>query len=121
VSTKGGSYARFRRALTTKNPLLVRTAAAELPRIELEDALDICLVLLDGDPERYPAAATRWHGRLSLERRLGLDESELALSALAALRGDGADAGAAALAELCRRHELPRAARAIEQWAYGRA
>jgi hypothetical protein len=121
VSVKGGSYARFRRALSTGNPLLVRAAAAELPRVELEDALSICLVLLQGDPARYPAAAARWHGRLSLERRLALDESELAISALGALRGAGADAAAAALAELCRRHEMPRAARSVEEWAAGRA
>ena len=39
VSIKGGSYARFRRALDTGNLTLVRAAAAELPTINLEDAL----------------------------------------------------------------------------------
>lgn len=121
MSIKGGSYARFRRALSTGNPLLVRAAAAELPHVDLGDALAICLVLLDGDPARYPSAAARWHARLCLERRLALDEAELALAALGALRGDGADAAAAGLAELCRRHELPEAVRAVEAWSGGRA
>ena len=59
VSIKGGSYQRFRRALEVGSPTLVRAAAAELPRIGLEDALAICLVLLDADRERFPAAAAR--------------------------------------------------------------
>ena len=59
VSIKGGSYQRFRRALEIGNPTLVRAAAAELPRIGLEDALGICLVLLEAEPERVPAAAAR--------------------------------------------------------------
>ena len=55
VSIKGGSYQRFLRALDVGNPTLVRAAAAELPQVGLEDALGICLVLLDGEPQTYPA------------------------------------------------------------------
>jgi len=50
VSIKGGSYARFRRALDTGNLTLVRAAAAELPRINLVDALRICVLLRAADP-----------------------------------------------------------------------
>ena len=69
MTSEGSPYSRFRRALETGNELLVLTAARELPRIALEDALRICLVLRDGDPERYDRAAVRWLGRFALEGR----------------------------------------------------
>ena len=52
VSIKGSSYARFQRALDTGNLTIIRTAAAELPRIELDDALRICQALTF-DPDAY--------------------------------------------------------------------
>lgn len=62
-----GSYARFRRALESGNLANVRAAAAELPTINLDDALRIC-ALYRADPSRYEAAVIRWLGRLCLER-----------------------------------------------------
>jgi hypothetical protein len=56
-------------ALETGNQSLVLAAARELPQIALDDALRICLVLRDGDPERYERAAVRWLGRFALEAR----------------------------------------------------
>jgi hypothetical protein len=41
VTSQGSAHARFRRALATRNPLLVRVAAAELGSISLADALSI--------------------------------------------------------------------------------
>ncbi len=116
VSIKGGSYQRFLRALDVGNPTLVRAAAAELPQVGLEDALGICLVLLDGEPATYPAAAARWHARLCLERHLGLDEAALATAALSGLTGERPQPAVAALAGLCRSHALPGAARRLEGW-----
>ena len=86
MTSEGSAYARFRRALETGNELLVVTAARELPRIELEDALRICLVLRDGDPERYERAAVRWLGRFALEARaVTIDALRAAADALDAL------------------------------------
>jgi hypothetical protein len=116
VSIKGGSYQRFQRALDVGNPTLVRAAAAELPRVGLEDALGICLVLLDSEPDRFPVAAARWHAKLCLERRLSLDEAALATAALGGLAGERPGAAVAALAGLCRSHALPGAARRLEGW-----
>ena len=116
MSIKGGSYQRFQRALDVGNPTLVRAAAAELPRVGLEDALGICLVLLDAEPERFPVAAARWHAKLCLERRLTLDEAALATAALGGLGGRRPQAAVAALAGLCRSHALPGAARRLEGW-----
>jgi hypothetical protein len=62
----------------------VLTAARELPRIALDDALRICLVLRDGDPER---AAVRWLGHFALEARdVTIEDLRLAAEALDALR-----------------------------------
>jgi hypothetical protein len=65
----GSPYTRFRVALESGNETLVTTAALELPYIALEDALRICLVYRDGDPDRYERAAVRWLGRFALEAR----------------------------------------------------
>jgi hypothetical protein len=69
VTSDGSPYARFRRALETGNELLVLSTARELPQIALDDALRICLVLRDGDRDRYERAAVRWLGRFALEAR----------------------------------------------------
>jgi hypothetical protein len=69
MTSDGNPYARFRRALATGNESLVIAAALELPRVALDDALRICLVLRGGDPARYERAAVRWLGRFALEGR----------------------------------------------------
>jgi hypothetical protein len=76
----GSPYVRFRRSLETGNPHLVLAAARELPQVALDDALRICLVLRDGDPDRYERAVVRWLGRLALEGR-GVTIAELRLAA----------------------------------------
>lgn len=61
---------------------------ARLAPISLPDALRICLMLPDQDPDRYEAAAVRWLGRLALEaRHATLDDLRLAADALADLPG----------------------------------
>lgn len=69
VTSDGSPYTRFRRALDTGNAALVIAAARDLPQIALDDALRICLILRDADPERYERAAVRWLGRFALEAR----------------------------------------------------
>lgn len=86
MTSDGSAYARFRRALETGNELLVLAAARELPRVALHDALRICLVLRDGEPERYERAAVRWLGRFALEAdRATIRDLRLAADALDAL------------------------------------
>lgn len=61
-------------------------AARELPQVALDDALRICMVLRDGDPNRYERAAVRWLGRFALEGRdITIAELRLAADALDAL------------------------------------
>ena len=82
VSIKGGPYQRFRRALAIGRLPLVLAAAAELPRLDVADALEVLLLIADQDEARYPRAAARWLGRLALERP-GVTLAELRLAAAA--------------------------------------
>lgn len=67
VSIKGSSYVNFRRALASGNLLLIRSAAAELPSVNLKDALAICAAFAAEEPGRYERAALRWIARFALE------------------------------------------------------
>ncbi len=86
VSIKGSPYERFRRALASGNLHLVHTAALELPKVHLDDALAICLLMGRQGDDRYDRAAVRWLARLSLETpRVGLDDLRRGLVAFDAL------------------------------------
>jgi hypothetical protein len=63
VPTRGSSV------LETGNLTLIRSAAAELPQVSLEDALQVCLAVRRTEPETYERAVVRWLGRFCLERR----------------------------------------------------
>jgi hypothetical protein len=69
VTSQGSAYARFRRALKTGNLTLIRNAAADLPRVDLGDALEVCLAIRQKEPERFERAALRWLARFCLQRR----------------------------------------------------
>jgi hypothetical protein len=93
VTSDGSPYSRFKRALQSGNELLVLSAARELPWIALDDALRICLMLRDGDPQRYERAAVRWLGRFALEARgATIDDIRSAAQALDELPDRAAEA-----------------------------
>lgn len=117
VTSQGSAHARFRRALATGNPLLVRAAAAELGSISLADALSICLVLLRAEPSRYGRAAVRFHTRLVQDvARLELEDAQIVLAALQGLRGPDAAGAGAALAEFFAALELADLQQRLEAW-----
>jgi hypothetical protein len=89
----------------------VRAAVANLPGPPaLDDALVICPLLLDQEPDRYERAAVRWLGRLLLEQRgVSLRHAELAAAYPAACADPARrDAASAALGELGRAVGLRR-------------
>ena len=87
MTSQGSAYARFRRALATGNLTLIRSAAAELPQIRLDDALHVCVLLRDREPQRYEAAAVRWIGRFCVEKHdVTLDDVDEARAAFALMR-----------------------------------
>jgi hypothetical protein len=89
VSDAGSAYSRFQRALTTGNLTIIRAAAAELPAIRLGDALQVCVLLRDREPERYERAAVRWIGRFCVERPdVTLEDVDHARAAFQIMRRD---------------------------------
>jgi hypothetical protein len=60
MSSQGSAYARFQRALKTGNLTLIRNAAAELPRLDLGDALAVCVTIRH--PSRSGSSARRCAG-----------------------------------------------------------
>jgi hypothetical protein len=88
VTSDGSPYARFRRALDLGRLPLVYAAAAELPRVELEDALEVCVLMArDGHPA-FERAAVRWVARLCLEKRVGIHDARCALALFETLAED---------------------------------
>jgi hypothetical protein len=93
---QGGSYTILRRALERGSLVGLRSAVPNLPAAPpLEDALVICRLLLEQEPDRYERAAVRWLGRLLLEQEgVSLRNAGLAAACLAAwadaARRDGA-------------------------------
>jgi hypothetical protein len=80
--------------------------AADVPRVPLPEALAICLLLRDQDPERYERAAVRWHSRLCAEARLSLTDASLAMAALMVIASTRPVSGFQALAGLAESYGL---------------
>ena len=113
MTSQGSAYARLQRALASGNATIALAAAAELPRVPLDDALAL-LVLLRDDERRFDRAVVRWHARFCLEvPEVGASEAQLALAALRSLSGPGVTAGAAALMALSERHGLTAGTEAL--------
>jgi hypothetical protein len=112
---------RLKRAIARGNPTIAMATAAELPRVPLDDALALCLLLLDREPARYEAAAVRWHSRFCREVRPSLADAHLALAALHALAGPRADAAAQALLALSEGVSQDACAEVLAGWLERRA
>ena len=116
MTSSGSSYARFQRALATGNLNLIRSAAAELPRIGVAEAAAMLLVIQRADPEQYERAAIRWLGRLCLEQRTRVDLEDLSRAAAALDElPERPDAARPLLAEVCRRAGQAQAAAVFAQ------
>lgn len=118
MTSQGSAYARFQRALVTGNPLIVTAACAELPRVGLVEALEVCLVYRDAAPDRFGRVIARWHSRYVAEQRADEAEAAFVLSCLRALAVPiCAGAAADALVALFEQRGLQQASRAVERWA----
>jgi len=101
VSTQGSPYQRFRRALATGNLNIIRAAAAELPRVDLGDALAVCVAIREAEPERFERAALRWLARFCVERpRATVADVQLAAGAFESMASEP-DAALETLRRLC--------------------
>jgi hypothetical protein len=111
MRSEGSPYTIFRRALERGSLTAVRAAVPNLPGPPpLEDALVICLLLREQEPDHYERAALKWLGRLLLEQRgITLRHAELAAAYLAAWADPARqDAATEALGELGRTVGLRR-------------
>jgi hypothetical protein len=117
VTSQGSPHMRFRRALDRGNLTEALSAAGELQFVALADALELTLLLADGDPRRYERAAVRWHVRFLQEtKNVDLRESVAVLALLAAIPANRL--AATALAELLgRRRSCERIAEALVRWS----
>jgi hypothetical protein len=108
---------RFRRALDRQNVTEALSAASELEHVGLAEALELCVLLRDNAPERYPRAALRWHGRLCREVEVSLEEVQAILAALVVMAGERKGNAAFALADLLSRRGLERPCETLVAWA----
>ena len=60
ITSQGHPYARFRRALATRNPTLATAAAQELEEVALDDALRLVLLYREARDWRFERAALRY-------------------------------------------------------------
>jgi hypothetical protein len=122
VTSQGSAYGRFRRALDTGNANLALAAAADLEHVELADAFELLLLMLESEPSRFERAALRWHGRYCREvSDVDLAEAQAVLACLAGLRGSRPEPAAHALADLVHRRDLARASEVLNRWGATRA
>lgn len=80
----GSAYQRFQRALATGNLQLIRAAAAELPRVDLGDALAVCMAIRAAEPQRFERAA-RWLARYAVEKATSVADVRTASEAFATM------------------------------------
>ena len=77
---------RFRRALDRGNVTQALSAASELRFVSLAEALELTLLLVDGDLEKYNRAALRWHVRFVEEpKNVDIRETQAVLGLLTAI------------------------------------
>ena len=69
MASEDRPYARFRRALDVRSVMQAETAAREMGRLGLLDALDYLVLLAREAPDRYDRAAWRWLSRLLASSR----------------------------------------------------
>lgn len=107
---------RLRRALDAGSLTLAEAAARECKRIDLEDALGICLLLASSGDPRFERAAVRWAGRLCVDHpELGFADARRALTDLENLRGASPPLARSDLAVLLRALGLVRSAQRAER------
>jgi len=107
MTSEGRPYARFRRALDVRSVMQAETAAREMGRLGLTDALDYLVLLAAEAPDRYDRAARKWLARLLSESAaLTLNEVDLALGCLRGIAAMYEDPSREVLRALVkRRHE----------------
>lgn len=85
MTSKGSVYGQLSRAIAAGHTQRAMFLALEVERVQLPEALGLCLLLATDQDERYPAAARRWLARFAEERKPELDVLADVAEALAEL------------------------------------
>ena len=102
VISQGTAGTRFARAVRSRNLFLAETAAFEMGKLSLEDALALVVLYGEGQDDKFEKAAVRWLGRLLLEKPMPLALAARCVELVAELRGPAAERAAHALEALVR-------------------
>ncbi|MDP9257395.1 MAG: hypothetical protein M3Q31_12675 [Actinomycetota bacterium] len=117
VTAQGSPLTRLRRALVGGDLVAARTAASDLPHVNLDEAAALLVLIAREDPQKLDAAAVRFLGRACLERSfITLADAQLLVACLAQLERADEDSRAS-FAGALRRLRLERAARGIQREA----
>src|SRR3954466_5136710 len=103
MTSQGTARGRFARAIKRRHLNAAEIAAREMGGLSLEDALSLCELMADLDPERYERAALRWLQRFIDERLPPLAEIALAATALTEVRHGERAVGVETLGRVLRR------------------
>jgi hypothetical protein len=74
VTSRGHCYAEFQRALRNGNLWVAESAARELPKVSLEDALKLVHLYAKKESPKFERAAVRWLRRYLSEASPGLSD-----------------------------------------------
>ena len=116
MTAQGSAEARFWRGIATGRPTIAQSIAFELPRVQVEHALALVLLVRDVERERYASFAARFVAKLRAEAELGESETALAAAALDTLGGPAAEVGGRALLGVLEALEQRRAMQVLEDW-----
>ena len=111
AGTAGG---RFDHAIRRRNALAALSAAAELPVLQLDRALELVLLLRETRDEKFPRAASRWLQRWVTETN-GATVDDIRDLAQALVHIDDATA-LASLQAVFRTRGQQRLERAVQAW-----
>ena len=100
LTSQGSAGTRFARAVRSRNLFLAETAAFEMGKLSLGDALALVVLYGEGQDDKFEKAAVRWLGRLLLEKPMPLALAARCVELVAELRGPVADRAANALETL---------------------
>jgi hypothetical protein len=117
VTSHGSTYMRFRRALDRGKATEALLAAGELQFVGLGEALELTLLLAEGEDARYERAALRWHARFVYEtKNVDIRESVAVRALLTSIPANRL--AASAVAELFGRpRSLEHSAEALVRWS----
>jgi hypothetical protein len=113
VTSQGSPYARFRRALDSRNATVAYATATELDFVSLRTRSSSSC---SWSTTRAGSGGLRFAGYCADVPDVGFEEAHAVLACLAGLAGRRPKPAAAALAELVHRRGLERASGVLSRW-----